>query len=122
MKTRKKHGAYEFKRLLKIAPYTAKERLRKAIVICHGNLLAVSAVIGYSPWSSQNVKALITRLDLDDEVAEAKRKASTRSSLTGDLTLASKRRRKKAARIVNDARRAEGIERLRAEITELTKH
>lgn len=119
MKARRTYaGAYAFRRLAKLAPYSAKERLRKAIIACHGNLIAVSVVIGYSPYSDVSVERWVDHFELRPEVVEARRRAKTRNRL-GKPTKTAVEAREQVRRIIDDARRRDRIERKRAEIEQL---
>jgi hypothetical protein len=96
--------AYAFRKLAKLAPNSARERLRRAIIVTGGSYIATAVVIGYSPASTKEIQRWIAKWNLEDEVREAKRRGATRNR-AGKLTNKSSAIRKTNASIVRDAKR-----------------
>lgn len=96
--------ARAFRKLAKIAPNSARERLRRAIIVCGGTYVAIAAVIGYSPESVKEIQRWIALWGLEDEVREAKRRARIRNR-SGEITKRGRLTRETNARIVRDAKR-----------------
>lgn len=96
--------AYAFRKLATIAPNSARERLRRAIIVTGGCYTATAVVIGYSPTSTKEIQRWIAKWGLEDEVREAKRRASTKNR-GGEFTRRAVAVRRTNARIIRDAKR-----------------